>query len=138
MADMNGMDWAILIIIVILTVLLSTISKWWGQFVWAVGKTLAISLISAIIAILLITLITLMALNPNWFDKASDLLYRQVDKGIDAANAAVNTLMKGAVKTTLEVFLPYLIISGVGFFAYKLLFKENRGIKKDQNVKIVP
>lgn len=131
MANMNGMDWAILVILVILTVLLSTIAKWWGQFVWAIGKTLAITLISTIIAILVITLITLMALNPNWFDNAADLLFRNAEKGAEVANKAVSNLMKGAVKTTLEVFLPYLILGGVGLLTYNLF------LKKDQNVEIV-
>lgn len=132
MADMNGMDWAILIILVILTVLLSTIAKWWGQFVWAIGKTLAISLISAIIAILVITLIVLMTLNPNWFDNAADLLFRNAEKGAEVANRAVTNLMQGTVKTTLSVFLPYLILGGIGFLAYNLLIK-----KENSNVKII-
>lgn len=129
MGQMTGKDWVVVILIAVLVIVLSTMTSWWGQLVFAVGYKMAMLIVAIVIAILVIAIIAMMIAAPDWWnnlfstfrDNADDLI-GLAGKGIEQA---ANSLAKGAASVIKELGL-YALIGLGGFFLFKAIFLERR------------
>lgn len=117
---MNGEDWAILIIIAILAVILSSISKWWATLVFTLGFKIALLVVAMIIVILVASLIALMCASPGWFDRVFNMANNNLNKIAKSAIDNMGYLLNQAANTAghafAKLFVPILVIGAVFMF----------------------
>lgn len=134
MAQMTGKDWVVVALVIIITVLLSTMSSWWGQLVFTVGFKMALLIVSIVITVLVVALIAMMIANPGWWDNLFSTALNNTNQLLDAAGQQLAKQSQALGQGLAALIKPLFgfIICGTGlFFVYKLFVER----KSDDKIK---